>query len=166
MAVTQHNFSGAFSSSSPIKQSDRPDSSNGYWGGFGSMLATTPANATIAYAKIWGCTTEVDFKGLMPPLINDHACYEIALATAQASADDEALVNPELGKSTGAEDFAWMIREVPGAFMRIGNGVEADGTFYGTHTPKFNFNDDIIGLGADYWVTLVHKAAERVLSNV
>eukprot|EP00964_Phaeocystis_antarctica_P135668 scaffold100024_cov57-Phaeocystis_antarctica.AAC.1 len=56
MAVTQHNFSGAFSSSSPIKQSDRPDSSNGYWGGFGSMLATTPANATIAYAKIWGCT--------------------------------------------------------------------------------------------------------------
>ena len=56
MAVTQHNFSGAFSSSSPIKQSDRPDSSNGYWGGFGSMLATTPGNATIAYAKIWGCT--------------------------------------------------------------------------------------------------------------
>ncbi|MAM13997.1 MAG: amidohydrolase [Rhizobiaceae bacterium] len=117
-------------------------------------------------AKIWGCTAEVDFKGLMPPLINDHACYEIALATAQASADDESLVNPELGKSTGAEDFAWMMREIPGAFMRIGNGVEADGTFYGTHTPKFNFNDDIIGLGADYWVTLVHKAAERVQSNV
>ena len=56
MAVTQHNFSGAFSSSSPIKQPDRPDSSNGYWGGFGWMAATTPANATFAYAKIWGCT--------------------------------------------------------------------------------------------------------------
>lgn len=116
-------------------------------------------------AQTWGSMVETHFRSLMPPLINDRSCYEIALATAHEIAAEESLVNPELGQSTGAEDFATMMLVVPGAFMRIGNGVLADGTFHATHTPKFDFNDDIIGLGANYWVSLVHMAARSVQQN-
>ena len=56
MAVTGRNYTGTFASSSPIKQPERPDSSNGYWGGFSWMLAMTTTNTTLVYAKIWGCS--------------------------------------------------------------------------------------------------------------
>ena len=44
-----------------------------------------------------------------------------------------------------------------GAFMRIGNGVEADGSFAGLHTPLYDFNDKIIPAGVRYWVGLVEQ---------
>ena len=54
-AVHSQNHTGFFASSPPVRHPERPDSSNGYWGGFGWMVATTASNATLAYAKIWGC---------------------------------------------------------------------------------------------------------------
>jgi hippurate hydrolase len=41
--------------------------------------------------------------------------------------------------------------------MRIGNGVNADGSFHNVHTPKYDFNDEILGLGAAYWASLVQQ---------
>jgi len=46
---------------------------------------------------------------------------------------------------------------VPGAFMRIGNGVAADGSFKGLHTPGYDFNDAILPYGISYWVSLVEQ---------
>jgi len=45
----------------------------------------------------------------------------------------------------------------PGAFMRIGNGKQGDGSFAALHTPKFDFNDEIIPLGVAYWISLVKQ---------
>lgn len=39
----------------------------------------------------------------------------------------------------------------------IGNGVGADGTWHALHSPKFDFNDDILPLGATYWVSVVRQ---------
>ena len=39
--------------------------------------------------------------------------------------------------------------------QHAGNGVEADGSFHNVHTPGYDFNDDILALGAAYWVKLV-----------
>ena len=58
---------------------------------------------------------------------------------------------------TGGEDFAFMLEQRPGAFICIGNGFGADGTAPGLHTPKYDFNDDIIPLGVAYWVSLVRE---------
>lgn len=113
-------------------------------------------------AQTWGCTAEVEFKRLMPPLVNDRRCYDIALAAARHVADVDSQVNPVLNMSTGAEDFAEMMVHVPGAFIRIGNGAAPDGTFHATHTPQFDFNDDIIELGANYWVAVVDQASKSM----
>jgi hippurate hydrolase len=53
-----------------------------------------------------------------------------------------------------------MLEAKPGAFIMIGNGVAETGRTHSLHTPHYDFNDDIIPLGAAYWVTLVqHELA-------
>ena len=107
-----------------------------------------------ALAAANGCTAELEYVPLCPPTVN-HA-EKIPAATAAAT----AVVGPEnLGEiplSTGGEDFAYMLQKKPGVFIRIGNGTAPDGTFHNVHTPKYDFNDDILALGAAYWVNLVH----------
>jgi hippurate hydrolase len=45
--------------------------------------------------------------------------------------------------------------------MRIGNGVNSDGSFTGLHTPLYDFNDAIIPAGVRYWVGLVDQELGR-----
>ena len=54
-AVSTGAHSGSFSLPYNIRQPDRPDSSNGFWGGFPWLAFSTPGNATFIYAKLWGC---------------------------------------------------------------------------------------------------------------
>ena len=54
-AVSTRAHSGSLSLPYPIRQPDRPDSSNGFWGGFPWLAFSTPGNATFIYAKLWGC---------------------------------------------------------------------------------------------------------------
>ena len=54
-AVFHGAHRGSFSLPWPIKQPEKPDSSNGFWGGFPWMVATTTQNVTLVYAKVWGC---------------------------------------------------------------------------------------------------------------
>lgn len=51
------------------------------------------------------------------------------------------------------EDFAYMLREKPGAFIFVGNGDSA-----GLHTPDYDFNDEILPVGMSYWIKLVETA--------
>ena len=68
-----------------------------------------------------------------------------------------AKVNAEAPLVTGSEDFSFMLNARPGAFILIGAGVGPDGKFHDVHTPRYDFNDDILTLGAGYWVSLVHE---------
>lgn len=54
-SIACHRHTGSISLPVPIRNYGRPDCSNGFWGGFPWLLASTPSNLTIAYAKIWGC---------------------------------------------------------------------------------------------------------------
>jgi hippurate hydrolase len=55
----------------------------------------------------------------------------------------------------GAEDFAFMLQEKPGCYIWIGNGPSAGSCLL--HNPHYDFNDDILPVGAAYWVKLVEK---------
>ncbi|MFC3126785.1 amidohydrolase [Pseudoroseomonas globiformis] len=108
---------------------------------------------TLAAAS--GCTAEFQYDALCPPTVNAPEKVASALAAA-AAVVGEAQVG-EFPMSTGGEDFAFMLREKPGVFMRIGNGVEADGSFHNVHTPKYDFNDAALLHGSAYWVELVRR---------
>ena len=63
-AVATRSYRGSFLSPGGLmKQPERPDSSNGFWGGFQWLVTSTPSNTTIVYAKMWGCQGLADAVG-------------------------------------------------------------------------------------------------------
>lgn len=105
-------------------------------------------------ASAWGCSAETRYRRGPSALVNQAEQTRVALAAATAVVGSQR-VNPTLRPTTGGEDFAEMLLQRPGAFMRIGNGVAPDGSFNAPHTPKYDFNDAIIPDGIAYWTNIV-----------
>jgi hippurate hydrolase len=107
-----------------------------------------------ALAAAHGCTAEVEYERRYPPLVT-HAEQTVVAAAAAASLVGAENVDADAKPLTGSEDFSFMLNARPGGFVLIGNGMAADGSFHNVHTPLYDFNDDILTLGAAYWVSLV-----------
>ncbi len=110
--------------------------------------------ASLASLHGAGVTVEIDW--VAEPLINHAEQTDVAVAAAAGLVGAEA-VNPNTKPVTGGEDFAFMLAAKPGAFIFLGNGINADGSFHGVHTPLYDFNDDIIPLGVAYWAGIVEQ---------
>jgi len=92
-----------------------------------------------------------------PVTSNSEAETAIAIEVAQNLVGiDNVDLNHQ--SSMGSEDFAFMLQEKPGCYVWLGNG-SSDGSCL-LHNPHYDFNDDILSVGASYWVKLV----ERVLN--
>jgi hippurate hydrolase len=64
-------------------------------------------------------------------------------------------VDTDLAPSMGAEDFSYMLEARPGAYIWLGSGpAAADGML---HCARFDFNDEVLALGASYWARLVES---------
>jgi amidohydrolase len=109
-----------------------------------------------AAASAHNCQVEVTIDSHYPPLVNSHDETNRAADAADAVFGENA-VDREFPQITAAEDFAFMLRETPGAFMLIGNGFAPDGALHHVHTPHYDFNDALLTLGSAYWVTLVRR---------
>lgn len=57
--------------------------------------------------------------------------------------------------SMGGEDFSFMLQKKPGSYIWAGNG-STDGNRL-LHNPHYDFNDDLLPVGATYWVRLVER---------
>ena len=60
---------------------------------------------------------------------------------------------------TGSEDFAFLLEQVPGSYVFIGNG-DGDSGGCMVHNPGYDFNDRVLPTGASYWV----RVAETYLN--
>ena len=63
---------------------------------------------------------------------------ELALGAMRAVAGPDR-VRDDMRPVMGSEDFAFILRKVPGAYIFVGNGDTA-----GLHNPKYDFNDAIL----------------------
>ena len=90
-----------------------------------------------------------------PPTINHHAETEIALEAMRAVAGPDK-VKDDLKPVMGSEDFSFMLREVPGAYIFLGNGDSAP-----VHHPAYDFNDAAIAPGVAYWAELAHRVLPK-----
>jgi amidohydrolase len=108
-----------------------------------------------------GATMTMRYERRYPPTVNSQAETERAAATAAALVGG-GNVRRDLLPSMGAEDFACFLEKKPGAYIWIGNGTGADRAML--HNPHYDFNDEILALGASYWAglaeTLLEKPAE------
>ena len=103
-------------------------------------------------AKLYGATAKVTITHGYPVVMNHERQTEFAADVAReivGAGNVDADVPPVMG----AEDFAYMLLERPGAFIFVGNGDSA-----GLHHPAYDFNDEAIPVGTSYWVRLAETA--------
>ncbi len=113
-----------------------------------------PALERIAngVAATYGARAKLAFRMHYPPLVN-HAEEARLAGDAAALVVGEANVNRDMPPRTASEDFSYMLEAKPGAFIFIGNG-KGEGAC-DVHNPHYDFNDDIIPLGASFFVRLI-----------
>jgi amidohydrolase len=110
----------------------------------------------------FGATCDFEFDRNYPPTINSAAEAEFAgkVMAEIVGADNVLKQEPTMG----SEDFSYMLQAKPGAYCFIANG-EGDHRAIGhgggpcmLHNPSYDFNDDLIPLGATFWVRLVEES--------
>ena len=104
-----------------------------------------------AQAASFGATAEVTYQWGYPAVINHDAetafAREVALEALGADKLDAGF-RPR----TASEDFAYMLQKRPGSYLFIGNGESAS-----LHSPKYDFNDEVLATAATYWARLVER---------
>jgi metal-dependent amidase/aminoacylase/carboxypeptidase family protein len=108
----------------------------------------------------FGATAKVDFPDMFTPLINDPAETQF-IADVAADLVGEAHVDRNRTLIMGSEDFAYMLEACPGAFINIGIG-DTDGPF---HSPRYDFNDEALPIGASLFARLVEKKLPQLSGN-
>lgn len=110
-------------------------------------------------ASALGCSATMDFDRRYPPTIN-HAAETLFCADLLKDwLGPDRVIDP-VTPSMGAEDFSFMLEQVPGCYLFLGNG-SGDHRIAGhglgpctLHNGSYDFNDDLIPIGATYWVKL------------
>jgi hippurate hydrolase len=106
----------------------------------------------------FGISCEFEFDRNYPPTINSEKEAEFAHQIMAGIVGEENVLMQE--PTMGAEDFAYMLQVKPGAYCFIGNGEGLHREMgHGAgpctlHNPSYDFNDELIPLGASYWVKL------------
>ncbi len=111
-----------------------------------------------AIATGLGAQASVHYERLYPSTINSTAEALFAQRVAADLVGPENLVT-DLPPSMGAEDFSFMLRERPGAYLRIGQGGAASGCFL--HNTRYDFNDAILPLGAALYARIARQWLAR-----
>ena len=104
-----------------------------------------------ACAAAQGCAARIDYQRRYPATINSAAEAAVARDVAADMGLDTAIAAP----SMASEDFAFMLNEVPGAYIWLGAAREGENP--GLHSAKFDFNDAVLPVGAEFWVRLVRR---------
>ncbi|WP_136679234.1 M20 aminoacylase family protein [Neptunomonas sp. XY-337] len=108
--------------------------------------------------EAFGAKATVTYRAGYPATVNTAKEATVA-ETACLSLVSPDQVLTDMPSSMGAEDFAFMLQERPGAYIWIGNGDQEG--FRGLHNPYYDFNDDVLALGASYWVALIDQLLSR-----
>ncbi|MEY2840666.1 MAG: hypothetical protein RJB60_2965 [Pseudomonadota bacterium] len=125
------------------------------------LIETRMREMSQQMCAAFGATAEFEFSRNYPPTINHTAETEFV---RQVMREVVGPANVQAFEPTmGAEDFSFFLQGKPGAYFVIGNGdgVHREGG-HGLgpctlHNPSYDFNDQLIPLGATLWVKLVQR---------
>lgn len=116
-----------------------------------------------AVAMGFGATATVHYERMYPATLNSAPEAQFAGDVAQSLVGRERVVR-DLESSMGAEDFSFMLQVKPGAYMRIGQGEENGVGSCLLHNSRYDFNDDILPLGAALHASLVEHAMPLIMT--
>lgn len=110
-----------------------------------------------AVAMGFGASAHVVYERGYPATINTPAEAHFAADVAAGLVGRDNVVR-DLDPSMGAEDFSFMLQVKPGAYFRIGQGEENGVGSCMLHNTHYDFNDEILPLGAALHASLVEHA--------
>jgi hippurate hydrolase len=125
------------------------------------MIERRMCDVAHSICSAFDATCDFNFRRNYPPTINHAAESEFVRGVLNqfVGAENVKVFEPTMG----AEDFAFYLLEKPGCYFVIGNGDGAhrDGSHGGgpcmLHNPSYDFNDELIPLGASMWVRLAES---------
>ena len=88
---------------------------------------------------------EVNIEKGTPPTINEKECTAIGINSAEKIVGTENMV--ELQKTTGSEDMAYYLREVPGCIAFVGAGFAEEEKNFPHHHPRFSIDEESLSIG-------------------
>jgi amidohydrolase len=118
------------------------------------LIGRNIARVAEGVAAGFGAKAKTDFRAIFPPTINnseeaDYAAGVCAdIVGAESVKRDPALI-------MASEDFSFMLNEVRGCYINIGNG-DGEGACE-VHNPSYDFNDSALPYGASFFARLVEK---------
>ncbi len=104
----------------------------------------------------FGAAATVDFRLIFAPLINETE-HTRTIADTAAELVGEANVDRNKPPAVASEDFSFMLEQVPGAYINIGNGEQSAPV----HNPAYNFNDAAIPYGSALFARLIERSLAR-----
>ena len=107
-------------------------------------------------AEALGCRAEVEVKAGNPAVVNDPAIADLARRAAARVVGEDKVVPPE--PTMGGEDMAIYFERAPGCFVFVGSSNAARGLDQPHHSPRCDFDEDALAIGADFLVAAAEEA--------
>jgi hippurate hydrolase len=115
------------------------------------LIETNMERLTTSIAAGFGAEAKLDFRLIFASMVNDAA--EVSLyGDAAAELVGEENLDRNSPPGMGSEDFSFMMEQVPGAHINLGNGDSA-----ALHNHKYDFNDETIPYGVALYGAIVEK---------
>lgn len=107
------------------------------------------AKVAEGIARAMGGDAKTVFSRGYPPTVNHEEPSRLFAQVARRALGEDQ-VETEVDPCMGGEDFAFMLEEVPGSYLWLGQGGD-----YNVHHPLYDFDDRLLPIGANLWVELV-----------
>ena len=101
-------------------------------------------------ARVTGCEVSMEVRPGYPPTINHESDALFARGVISDILGKDGL-DTDLTPTMGAEDFSYMLQQKEGAYIWLGAGKNSQNL----HSPLYDFNDDLLPIGASLWVRMV-----------
>jgi amidohydrolase len=105
-------------------------------------------------AAMFEMSATVRYERRYPATVNAPEETKNAIAAA-STVVGAANVDTDPQPNMGSEDFAFMLQARPGCYVWLGAGRGPDTP--NIHNPYYDFNDEVLAIGASYWVTLARQ---------
>ena len=97
---------------------------------------------------------QFDLVNKYPPTINSKKESIFAANVAKDLVGEDKVIT-DIDPSMGGEDFSYLLEEKPGSYLYLGQGDDNHKAHL--HTTKYDFNDNLLPVGVNFWVELVKK---------
>jgi amidohydrolase len=120
----------------------------------GELIESRLSRLVKGIAESFGAAAEVRFFRHAPATVNDPKATILAKDAALHVAGSDG-VREMRAPTMGGEDFAFMLNAKQGAYLMLGGARGKDDPLL--HHPRYDFNDEILPVGASWWATLVEQ---------